>query len=257
MIRINKNKLNELKTIIEKMEELNTIMSEYAPYITRARELGVIEESHPMIETHDWGASQHANETQIARASHIVNEPHIVSASHKTDEHHSKSASHLGGETHCSNASHMSLETQIGNALPYTTLRPKTNPRAEIRVFNEDDKTRLEWWIAGRKTEETTIPDAWDTFYAMQSMVDWNTGILTFSKFWKNVKRINGMSTNKASLIFNFIGVDPRFDCEMKKTTKTMPTGIEITDWAIIFNTESKPKFTVEQMRRYWNDLLG
>lgn len=375
MIPINKNKLNELKTIIEKIEELNTILSEYAPYITRAKELGVIEESHIMDESHCYNASRlmiepqgqdashkqdktlkthmkshGGSETQYVRAlskderenkeficeicgksfgkrtqlsAHLSSHKNLVKEAKIIEEYkgfynwliktkkltgaralslikslyyekigvkryeynltHAKKyfnefknkkvdtsqllsetqeidASQSFSETHSSCASQQRGETHGSFAPPYTSLRPKTNPRAEIRVFEENGKTRLEWWVAGRRTEEVTIFDVWELYYIMKEGMAKN-GVLTYNKFSKTLCRhINGMNTNRVSLIFNFIGVDPRFDCEMQLRKITLPLRDE-DEWCIIFNRDTQvkhtPEHTPEEIRRYWSDLLG
>lgn len=225
IVRINNDRLNDLKEVINAVDKLKGVLEKYAPFITKAIELGLIEEI--MLDESD--DSPQYPETQNVDASQVFNETHDTFA-FPPDE------------------------------AQYTSLTPMTNHHAEIRVFNEKDgaKQHIEWWAAGKKTAEVYL-NVWELFVAMRGMTD-EHGKLIFSRFWKQLKWINAINTNHASLIFNFVGMDERFECYIKKQTDTMPTGIEVTDHALIFDTLSPTyptKTTPEEIRKYWDDLLG
>lgn len=222
IVKINNDKLNNLKEVIYAVDEIKGVLEKCAPFIAKAIELGLIEEI-----TIDVGGSHQYHETQNVDASHTTVETQDVTAVHSHSE--------------------------------YTSLTPMTNHHAEIRVFNEDESAHIEWWIAGKKTAAVDIDDVWELFVAMRSTVDTN-GKLTFSKFWNQLKRINAVNTNHASLLFNFIGMDERFECYIKKQTDTMPTGIEVTDHALIFDelkSKRSTKTTPEEIRKHWDNLFG
>jgi len=179
------------------------------------------------------------NETQGNGASHVISETHSERA---------KQATGLDAL--------FELEKQ-----PAEVLVPKTNPKCEIRVFRQDEITVLEWWTAGRMVDEIVIKDEMTLYWKMRYMAEDNR--LCFNNFWKEIKHINGMNTNKASAIFNYIGLVPKFRAKMSRITNRVGV-LEMRDWCLIFEPlyesdeeEQKSMVDPETMRKYWKDLLG
>jgi len=267
---IDMEKLKELQRDLEKLERLNDSLREIfenVELLKTALKLGLID---PKFE----------NFVKTLEESHICNELQASSASQASCENHSKFASHIGIETHITHASQSEAESHVVCASqnvhvtqpsfaetqpdekPDEIIYPKTNPKCEIHVFRRDSEVLLEWWHAGRKVDQVIIKDEWAIYRAMKEHAV--GGILTFSKFWKIVRRISGFNHTKASLVFNYIGSKEMFNTEIKKVT-SLYLNKEIKEWAIVFKPliESEEteeidwKEKIKEERKLWQDLLG
>jgi len=275
---IDMEKLKELQRDLEKLERLNDSLREIfenVELLKTALKLGLID---PKFE----------NFVKTLEESHICNELQASSASQASCENHSKFASHTAIETQRTHASQPKVEAHVTHASrnfsefhdmgasqnvhvtrpsfaetqPDEVIYPKTNPKCEIHVFRRDSEVLLEWWHANRKVDQVIIKDEWEIYRAMKEHAV--GGILTFSKFWKIVRRISGFNHTKASLVFNYIGSKEKFNTEIKKVT-SLYLNKEIKEWAIVF----KPLIESEEMEeidwkekikeeiKLWQDLLG
>jgi len=251
---IDMSKLKELQRDLEKLERLNDLLRELLKNVELlkiARKLGLVDPKFESL-------------MKFLEESHLYYEPQELSASHIDIEAHVTHASRNFSEFHDMGASQITNETPppFAETQPDEVIYPKTNPKCEIYVFRRDSEVLLEWWHANRKVDQVIIKDEWEIYRAMKEHAV--GGILTFSKFWKIVRRISGFNHTKASLVFNYIGSKEKFNTEIKKVT-SLYLNKEIKEWAIVF----KPLIESEEMEeidwkekikeeiKLWQDLLG
>jgi len=274
---INIDKLRKLQKVLEEFEDiLNNI-----EILRQACEIGLINEEYKKVVTfleefrenhrdasqlkyvsHECNASQRLDELHSPNASHWMGEPHKLDASQRSIEPPGGCASQKVYETHLGNASHAPAESQPKDAKPQPTaiIYPKTNPKCEIHVFKQNDEIKLEWHHANRKVDEIVIKNEWEVYRIMREHAIGN--ILTFSRFWNLVKNINGFNSVKASMIFNYIGSQKKFNTEIKKVA-TEILGKTIKEWAIEFKSwldegsKKDIKEKIKEERKLWQDLLG
>ncbi len=145
---------------------------------------------------------------------------------------------------------------------PVDVINPKTNPKCEIRVFRWDNRIILEWWHANRFVDSVVIKDEWAIYWLMKQNAKRN--LLSFSDFCRLIKTIPDFSPVKASLIFNYIGMQSKFKTELKKIKREYGAK-EITEWHIEFKPLYEDEFEdrkelrerIKEERKLWQDLLG
>jgi len=281
---INIDRLRKLQKVLEEFEdilnnieilrqacEIGLINEEYKKVVTfleEFRESHLLSELHGSVASqfkyvsHERNASHHVHELQTTNASLRPIEPQGGYASHTPLEPHSLFASHEWYEPSSNDASQDVSESQVSDAKPQPTaiIYPKTNPKCEIHVFKQNGEIKLEWHHANRKVDEIVIKNEWEVYRIMKEHAIGN--ILTFSRFWNLVKNINGFNSVKASMIFNYIGSQEKFNTEIKKVA-TEILGKTIKEWAIEFKSwldegsKKDIKEKIKEERKLWQDLLG
>ncbi len=92
--------------------------------------------------------------------------------------------------------------------------------------------TIFRWMSSGRFTDEIAVTDEWKLYNFIKSKAIDNE--LTLTEFWHLVKHIYGFSMNKASAIFNYLGVSNKFSTKLGRKKETYGTQ-QHDEWYIKF----------------------
>lgn len=252
-MRVNRDRIQKLISIIQKVNEFEEVVEEYTPYLLEAEELGLIENlDHDIFEDQKLDINHQEAESQEESMNHYTTGIHSAVVSHTGNEDQVDVASqHLEPQEFGS-----SKENEIYTSHRTSIFAPRTNTGAEIRVY-KNGYISLEWWKSGRKQEEVKVFDElglyrYIKYWCQHPEINEHAkhNFITKKRLDSILKRITGYNTShRTTILMNYLDLNNEFDAHLVRKRFNY-NGRTVHEWCLAFGGDEPKKSKYEDKER-------